>query len=97
MEPFKNLMSPEVVGFIVMHLGRHVADFNAEVFKTPLLEQLPSLELKQRTKLIADAVQAILPCDLTHRNEVLAAMLHPDTLDYADKPSDMDGICGLRL
>jgi len=97
MEPFKNLMSPEVVGFIAIHLGRHVAGFSEEVFKSPLLERLPSLELKQRTQLIADAVHAVLPSELKHRNEVLAAMLHPDPLDHAGKPSDMDGICGWGL
>ncbi len=97
MEPFKNLISPEVVGFIAIHLGRHVASFDEEVFKFPLLERLPSLELKQRTQLIADAVHAVLPRELTHRNEVLAAMLHPDPLSQANKPSDMDGICGWGL
>lgn len=60
MEPFKKLMSPEVVGFIAMHLGRHDADLSEEEFKSPLLERLPSLELKQRTQLIADAVRAAL-------------------------------------
>lgn len=97
MEPFKNFMSTEVVGFIALHLGRHLVGFDEYAFKQPILDCLPSLELKQRTQLIADAVHAVLPSDLKARNEILGAMLHPDPLDHAGEPSDADGICGWGL
>jgi 3-methyladenine DNA glycosylase AlkC len=97
MEPFKNYMSPDGVGFIALHLDRHLDDFDPKAFKHPLLEELPALELKQRTQLIADAVNSVLPTGIALRNEILAAMLHPDPLNHADKPSDNDGICGWGL
>lgn len=97
MEPFKNLMSPEEVGFIALHLGRHLDGFDQSAFTTPILEQLASLELKQRTQLIADGVHHVLPRDPVHRNQVFCAMLHPDQLERAGKPSDADGISGWGL
>lgn len=97
MEPFKNSMSPEVVGFIAIHLKRHLDGFDQEAFTRPVLETLPSLELKQRTQLIADAMHDVLPTECAHRNEILAAMLHPDPVNHAGSPSDKDGICGWGL
>jgi len=97
MEPFKNKISPAVVETLALHLARHLDGFDAEAFKHPILEMLPSLELKQRTQLIADGLHQVLPADFTHRNQILSAMLHPDPIDHTDLPSDDDGMCGWGL
>lgn len=97
MEPFKNSVSPEVVGYIAMHLARHLEGVDKDAFTQPILDALPSLELKQRIKLISDALHVALPSQLPHRNAVLAAMLHPDPIDQAGKPSDEKGISGWGL
>lgn len=97
MEPFKNFISDREVGVIALHLSRNLSDFDTDGFQRPLVERLPALELKQRTQLISDAVHSVLPPDIKERNQVLAAMLHPDTLDQATKPSDEQGISGWGL
>ena len=94
MEPFKNLFSPQLVTCMAGHLLAHVADFDRQAFEAPILEALGRLELKQRAQLIADHVHLALPDNHCERADILAALLHPDEHDHADRPSDGDGICG---
>lgn len=90
-------MSPEVVGFIAIHLKRDLDGFDQEAFTRPFLETLPSLKLKQHTQLIANAVHDVLPTECAHRYKILAAMLHPDAVNHTGSPSDKDGKCGWGL
>ncbi len=97
MEPFKNIFSPELVGWLADHLGRHARGFDRLAFEGAILPTLDQLELKDRAQLIADAVHRGLPDDNAERARILEAILHPDELDHADQPSDEDGICGWAI
>ncbi len=94
MEPFKNLMSPELVGHIGYHLNRHMDGFDAQRFASPIVAQLPDLELKQRAALIADHVHAALPASFPERRRILTACLHPNDHDSAMRDSGPEGLCG---
>ncbi len=94
MEPFKNIFSAEMVGWLADHLGRHARAFDRIAFEGAILPTLEDLELKERAQLIADAVHDRLPEDHAERARILEAILHPDELDHANQPSDEDGICG---
>ncbi len=94
MEPFKNLMSPELVKCTAEHLRRHVSGFDGQAFQNSILAQLPELELKQRAQLIAQHVHAALPENISERNRVILAMLHPDEHNHAGEKSDNEGLCG---
>ena len=94
MEPFKNIFSAEMVGWLADHLGRHDRRFDRIAFEAAILPTLEDLELKERAQLIADAVHDRLPEDHAERAHILEAILHPDELDHANQPSDEDGICG---
>lgn len=94
MEPFKNLFSPDLVRSVALHLGRHLADFDAVAFAEAIVPRLADLELMARAQLIADQIHNVLPTDPEHRADILRAVLHPDRLDRIDKPSDDQGICG---
>ena len=94
MEPFKNIFSAEMVGWLADHLGRHDRSFDRIAFEGAILPTLEDLELKERAQLIADAVHDRLPEDHAERAHILEAILHPDELDHANQPSDEDGICG---
>ncbi len=52
MEPFKNLISEEIVTLCAMHLGKHLPEFDEFAFTSSILPTLSQLELKQRVKLI---------------------------------------------
>ncbi|VAV88478.1 DNA alkylation repair enzyme [hydrothermal vent metagenome] len=94
MEPFKNVFSPELVACMATHLQQKLPAFDRDAFETPILEQLETLELKQRAQLIADHWHQCLPTDPKQRAEILLDVLHPDELDHANQPSDAQGICG---
>ncbi|MEP2784472.1 MAG: DNA alkylation repair protein [Pseudoruegeria sp.] len=94
MEPFKNLMSEELVGHIGHHLSQHIPSLNAEAFATPIVAELPKLELKQRAALIADHIHQALPQDPDARRQILTAILHPNDLDSATQESGTEGLCG---
>ncbi len=94
MEPFKNLMSPELVSCTAGHLSRHVSGFDRQAFQNSILARLPELELKQRAQLIADHVHGALPENIAERNAIIQAMLHPDENEHAGEKSDEDGLCG---
>lgn len=93
-EPYKNLISPELVHWLGHHLTRAHRGFNANTFSAEVVPQLHALELKARAALIADALHRHLPKDADQRAAVLMAILHPDPLGHANQPSDAEGICG---
>jgi 3-methyladenine DNA glycosylase AlkC len=94
MEPFKNWLSPALVGCIADHLQKHVNDFDRAAFEQPVLAALPALELKQRAQCIADHIHAALPADFASRNGIMRAMLHPDAENYFADGSDAAGLRG---
>lgn len=94
MEPLKNKISPALVASIAAHLARHVDGFDRKAFESAILSDLPRLELKQRSQLIADHLHAILPSDLAARHAVIRAMLHPHQHAGLGHQSDDEGIRG---
>lgn len=94
MEPFKNLISRDVVTLIGTHLSRSLPDFDREAFVTSILPSLEQLELKQRVQLISEKMLTVLPDDVQERNKILVGMLHPDKLNYTVEASTTDGMCG---
>lgn len=94
MEPFKNEISPELVGVLADQLGKHIPSLDVGSFAAPLLQKLPHLELKQRVSLLADAMHTVLPTPVDVRYAILAAMLHQDEENRATGSSSKDGLCG---
>lgn len=94
MEPFRKFFSPGLVMTMAGHLARHRDGIDPDRFAAPILAALEPLELKARAQLIADHLHAALPADAAARARILAALLHPDPLDHADRPSDDLGLCG---
>ncbi|AMN55097.1 DNA alkylation repair protein [Labrenzia sp. CP4] len=94
MEPFKNNISPDLVRCIGSHVAQHHAGFDRLGFEADILEELDSLELKQRAALIARQLDHHLPRELSARFAILQAMLHPMTEVAFDRGSDEQGIRG---
>ncbi|WP_306258940.1 DNA alkylation repair protein [Pararhizobium sp. IMCC21322] len=94
MEPFKNEISPELLGLLAELLGKHLPSLNADSFVAPLLQRLPHLELKERVSLLAEAIHKVLPQPMEKRYPILASMLHPDVENSAGHSSTREGMCG---
>ena len=94
MEPFKNNVSLQLVACIAGPLQKHVSSFDRDSFEAPIQRDLETLELKERSQLIADQMHLALPIDHQERSRILMAMLHPDEDNHANQPSDEQGICG---
>ncbi|UES46564.1 DNA alkylation repair protein [Roseibium aggregatum] len=94
MEPFKNNISPDLVRCIGSHVAQHHVGFDRLGFEADILEELDSLELKQRATLIARHLDHHLPRQLPARFAILQAMLHPLTEVAFDRGSDEQGIRG---
>ncbi len=94
MEPFKNNLSPDLVGHLADHLARHAADFDPDAFKAEILSELDALELKERARHIAVVLDRYLPDNLDERFAILEAVLHPVTDIGFDQGSDGHGIRG---
>ncbi|MCP4381266.1 MAG: DNA alkylation repair protein [Hyphomicrobiales bacterium] len=93
MEPFKNNISPRLVGLIADQLSAHLDGFDRSGFMDGILSELEDLELKDRARLIAHRMHAVLPADPGKRNAILATMLHPMDDPESDQ-SDERGIRG---
>ncbi|MGQ7845807.1 hypothetical protein ACUNV4_15090 [Granulosicoccus sp. 3-233] len=94
-EAFKNLISPELVTCLARHLDRHLTSSASPSFANAVLPELGKLELKARVQLIADEMFKVLPVDTRQRNDILRAMLHPDTRsETLVRESDEQGIAG---
>ncbi len=94
MEPFKNNISPDLVGHLADYFSRHAPAFDRQAFSAEILAELETLELKQRARLIADVTSRYLPRQLPERFAILEAVLHPMTEIAFDRGSDEKGIRG---
>lgn len=97
MEPFKNAISPELVGHVATQLDLHLTSFDRSTFERSILATLTDLELKQRVQLIADTLFEVLPNDVVERNQVLLKMLHPETTGEIAGISDETGLRGWAI
>ncbi len=94
-EAFKNMISPELVECLSLHLARHLPAAVTQTFADKVLSILAELELKARVQLIADEMIKVLPVNTRQRNDLLLAMLHPDTnAQTLVRESDAQGIAG---
>ncbi len=94
MEPFKNLISPELVGHIADQLTKACDRKSANRFRRGVLSSLDTLEMKDRVQSIADALLAELPGNSAERHAVLLGMLHPHVGIGFNRTSDEQGIAG---
>lgn len=92
MEPFKNLISPDLVRLIAGHIARHMTEFDEAAFCAAAIPQLDALEMKARVGMLADLLIEQLPQDAARRNAVLAAILHPDEIGEGERVTDESGV-----
>lgn len=71
MEPFKNLFSKEFVYSLAIYIKKYETSFDKESYVSHVLEELESLELKQRMRLISSAIDIFLPLDYKCSLDVL--------------------------
>ncbi|MCZ4281829.1 DNA alkylation repair protein [Kiloniella laminariae] len=96
MEAFKDVFfNPEKIGFLADNLKRNYEIFDRESFLAEVLENLQTLELKQRSEHITRTLKRYLPEDFLEAREILLACLHPETeQELADQRSDKSGLAG---
>ena len=87
-EPFKLLVSPELVRLAGAHFARALPQFPRQQFESLALDGFDVLEMKARAMRIAEALQATLPTDFLHAADVIEATLLPVN---GDEP-----LCALR-
>ena len=75
MEPFKNNLSPQLVKCIAKHLEKHLKPFDRAGFEKAILQTLDTLELKERSQLIATTMHQVLPDDHSARFAIIRALL----------------------
>ncbi len=87
-EPFKNLLSPELVRASSTALTRAWPAFERKRFERMALNGLDALEMKARAMQIADALEAVLPQDFGAACNVIEAALAP--------PIEIEGVSAQR-
>ena len=92
MEPFKNLISPELVRLIAAHINRALPSFDADGFCASAIPRLDALEMKARVAMLADVLIERLPTEPQQRNTVLSQILHPDRIGKDGHRTDEHGI-----
>ncbi len=92
-EPFKNLLSAQVIADIGRHMARAHAGFDRRHFVTLATQGLDALEMKARSQHICNALERTLPADFAAAADVMEA-----ALATLDTPLDqtLDGPTGAR-
>ncbi|PRH81904.1 DNA alkylation repair protein [Arenimonas caeni] len=100
-EPFKNLISADLVHACGKHLRRAWPGFDRRGFEAHALDGLDSLEMKARAMHIADALERTLPDDFDRAAGVIEAALAPpatdDRLAFATSEAGLAGWIGWPL
>ena len=92
MEPFKEVFNPKLIDSFCFCINEHFNSFNSESFKSCVISNLEALELKDRSDLIADALNEYLPKDVNTREGILFSILHPLDCDNGPRESSNEGI-----
>jgi 3-methyladenine DNA glycosylase AlkC len=99
-EPFKNLLSKDVIETMTMHFNKHYAAFDAQGFVAMATENLVGLRLKERIEQITHSLIEYLPDDFEHTATILLASLDmplDDTDNSSTKSSHTNGIAGAAV
>ncbi len=95
MEPFKNLFNETIIAGMGDHFLKAWPDFNRKGFVQDATENLDTLELKQRSEQITQAMHKHLPDDFIHAGKIMLASLTPeDGSDLSNIPVNETGISG---
>ncbi|MGQ0801422.1 MAG: hypothetical protein ACT4NL_15095 [Pseudomarimonas sp.] len=76
-EPFKLLLSPDLVRLAGANFARVLPDFRRQHFESLALDGFDGLEMKARAMRIAQALQATLPADFLRAADAIEATLLP--------------------
>ncbi len=94
-DAFKNVFNAELIAMMARHFKRVWAGFDELAFIDHAGRDLDSLELKQRSDQITQAMVETLPQHFTEAATVVIASLHPkDDIDLSDMGSDDRGLRG---
>ena len=99
MEPFKNLISPQVVRDCAEHLSRAWPQFDRKTFERLGLNGLERLEFKARAEHLCNALEATLPSDFAQAAAILEASLAPAPRDASldAQRTTPEGLAGWAL
>jgi len=94
-EPFKNMISKKVIAGMASHFKKHWPDFNADGFIVSATKNLNSLELKERTDQVTDAMHKYFPPDFAAAGKMMLASLgSPVGGETSGSMVDIEGITG---
>jgi len=94
-EPFKNLLSKEIIEGMAAHFQRQWSKFDAKGFVTAATKDLDTLELKARTERITDTMIEYFPADFEEAGEIMLASLGSPLDDNISAGTvDAKGIAG---
>ncbi|PCI52228.1 MAG: DNA alkylation repair protein [Moraxellaceae bacterium] len=94
-EPFKNLFNEKIIEGMAEHFKKQWSIFDTKGFKTAASNNLESLELKQRSDQIMDAMVQYLPTDFKKASKIMLGSLGtPLADDVSAGTVDANGIAG---
>jgi 3-methyladenine DNA glycosylase AlkC len=95
-EPFKLLLSPDLVRLAGAHLARVLPRFPRARFEALALDGFEGLEMKARAMRIADALEATLPDDFGRAADAIEGTLAPPSgdTDLGALRAGADGLAG---
>lgn len=93
-EPFKNFLNDIVISNMGEHLKKAWPEFNRTGFVTMATKSLKTLELKQRSIQITEALAVFLPDNFEKTASVMLASLAPEDGYEIDVNKDKRGIVG---
>ena len=100
-EPFRNLFNEKIISSMGLHLARAWPEFNCSGFITMATNDLESLELKERSSQITDALVVFLPDDFEHAAAIMLESLAPESTPENGYEIDWDnsdeGIVGWAI
>lgn len=97
-EPFKNLLNREIIEGMAAHFQTQWSPFDAGGFVAMATKNLDSLELKERTERIAEAMMECLPADFEKAGKIILGSLGPPLEDDLSAGTvDAGGIAGWAI
>lgn len=98
MEPFKNFYNKKIISGMGDHFSRAWPDFDRTGFIKAAAKNLATLELKERSNQITEAMARYLPADFEHTAQILHASLRDDDDgDISNATVDERGIAGWAI